>query len=123
MTEKYPERLTEIEDTRTHDDEAAQKGLKSVDTVHNDEALKVLANYHGEEGWTPQEEKKIRRKVDRRLMPILCISYGLQYYDKGTQHFSVLSLVADSFIQQCLVKQHFSGCVQTSTLALAIDIA
>jgi len=55
----------------------------TVDTLHNDEALKVLANYQGEETWTVEEEKKLTRKIDRRLLSILCITYGLQYYDKA----------------------------------------
>jgi hypothetical protein len=50
----------------------------TVDTVHNDEAVKVLINYTGEEIWTEKEEKNLRRKIDRRLLPILCITYGLQ---------------------------------------------
>lgn len=55
----------------------------TVDTLHNDEALKVLANYQGEETWTADEEKKLTRKIDRRLLSVLCITYGLQYYDKA----------------------------------------
>jgi hypothetical protein len=55
----------------------------TVDTLHKDEALKVLANYQGEETWTEEEEKKLTRKIDRRLLSILCITYGLQYYDKA----------------------------------------
>lgn len=69
------------------DNNAAQledlKKTITVDTLHNDEALKVLANYHGDETWTTEEEKKLRRKIDRRLLSILCITYGLQYYDKA----------------------------------------
>ncbi|KAF2727747.1 MFS transporter [Polyplosphaeria fusca] len=59
------------------------KHTKTVDTVHQDEALKVLAQYAGDATWTPEEEKKIIRKIDRRLVSILCITYGLQYYDKA----------------------------------------
>lgn len=55
----------------------------TVDTIHNDEALKVLANYRGDETWTAEEEKKLTRKIDRRLLSVLCITYGLQYYDKA----------------------------------------
>jgi hypothetical protein len=29
---------------------------KTVDTVHNDEALKVFANYTGDENWTEADE-------------------------------------------------------------------
>lgn len=47
-----------------------------VDTVHKDEAMKVLANYVGDEAWDKEEEKRLRRKIDRRLLPILCFTYG-----------------------------------------------
>jgi hypothetical protein len=47
-----------------------------VDTVHKDEAMKVLANYTGDEAWDQEEERQLRRKIDRRLLPILCITYG-----------------------------------------------
>ena len=57
---------------------AELKRTITVDTVHNDEAVKVLANYAGEETWTEKEEKLVRRKIDRRLLPILCATYGLQ---------------------------------------------
>lgn len=57
--------------------------LKAVDTVHQDEAMRVLAAYQGPEEWTEKEEKSLRRKIDLRLMPVLCITYGLQYYDKA----------------------------------------
>ena len=60
------EAVTELEKTVT------------VDTLHNDEAMKVLANYDGEEAWSELEEKKVKRKIDRRLLPILCATYGLQ---------------------------------------------
>lgn len=53
-----------------------------VDTVHNDEAMKVLAAYHGNQVWDGQEEKRVRTKIDKRLLPILVITYGLQYADK-----------------------------------------
>lgn len=55
----------------------------NVDTVHADEAMKILANYTGDENWEEAEENKLRRKIDWRLMPILCITYMLQYYDKA----------------------------------------
>ena len=69
--ERQPENVEELEKTVT------------VDTLHNDEALKVLANYAGDEEWTPEEERKLVRKIDRRLLSILCLTYGLQYYDKA----------------------------------------
>ena len=65
----------------------------TVDTLHNDEALKVLAAYQGDETWTEEEEKKLTRKIDRRLLSILCITYGLQYYDKAMLSQAVRSTV------------------------------
>ena len=53
-----------------------------VDTLHGDEANKILVNYHGDSTWTEAEEKKLVRKIDIRLLTILCLTYGLQYYDK-----------------------------------------
>lgn len=57
--------------------------IKQVDTVHQDEAVKVLATYDGSEEWSSSEETKLRRKIDWKLMPVLCITYGLQYFDKA----------------------------------------
>lgn len=54
-----------------------------IDTLHQDEAMKVLSTYTGDQTWTSKEEKSLRRKIDLRLMPILCATYGIQYYDKA----------------------------------------
>lgn len=48
------------------------------DTLHNDEGMRVLANYDGETTWDEKEEKLLKRKIDYRLLPILCATYGLQ---------------------------------------------
>ncbi|KAF5656338.1 allantoate permease [Fusarium circinatum] len=67
---------------REEADMTPKQGVE-VDTVHQDEAMKVLEAYSGDEVWTEAEEKKLRRKIDWRLMPVLCATYGLQYYDKA----------------------------------------
>lgn len=54
---------------------------KEIDTVHQDEAMKVIATYDGDLHWTEQEEKALVRKIDFRLMPILIATYGLQCND------------------------------------------
>lgn len=69
------------EDAPTTIDEL--KKTATIDTLHNDEAVKVLATYAGEETWTAAEEKRVVRKIDRRLLPLLILTYGLQYYDKA----------------------------------------
>lgn len=55
----------------------------TIDTLHNDEAVKVLATYAGDSEWTAAEEKQVVKKIDRRLLPLLVLTYGLQYYDKA----------------------------------------
>ena len=64
-------------------DNTDPKAEIAVDTRHNDEAMTVLASYNGPQTWDDKEEQKVRRKIDRRLLPILVICYGLQYYDKA----------------------------------------
>ncbi|KIW12833.1 hypothetical protein PV08_08020 [Exophiala spinifera] len=60
-----------------------ENGLRQIDTVHDDEAMKVLATYHGDNTWEPLEERKLRSKIDWKLLPVLCGTYGLLYYDKA----------------------------------------
>lgn len=69
------------------------KASKTIDTVHNDEAMKVLQNYSGDESWSPSEEKQVQRIIDWRLMPCLCATYCLQYYDKAMLGQAVRSLL------------------------------
>lgn len=70
------------EASHTESMEVESAGIKKIDTIHGDEAVKVLAAYEGEQTWTEDEEKKLRTKIDIRLLPILCISYALLYADK-----------------------------------------
>jgi hypothetical protein len=74
--------ISDVKDANAAHLEELKKTI-TVDTLHNDEALKVLAAYQGDETWTEEEEKKLTRKIDQRLLSILCITYGLQYYDKA----------------------------------------
>jgi hypothetical protein len=52
-----------------------------------DEALKVFA-----EGQvivlTPEDERKLLRKIDYTLMPLLFVVYGLNYLDKTTLSYA-----------------------------------
>jgi MFS family permease len=65
--------------------ETAEDSTKTVtiDTLHGDEAAKVINNYSGDPTWTEKEEKRLVRKVDMRLITILTITGALQFYDKG----------------------------------------
>lgn len=79
-----PKHDTQLEQIATNTEDAAdlEKTIQ-VDTLHNDEAVKVLASYDGPQEWTPEEEKKVVRKIDRKLLSLLVLTYGLQYYDKA----------------------------------------
>jgi len=63
-------------------DDLAQRKLELLDTVHGDEAVKVLAFHTDPETWDPSEEKRLVRKIDRKLLTILCLTYGLQVSDE-----------------------------------------
>lgn len=73
----FPERDLEHEHEHVEDAKSAH-----VDTIHGDEAIKSMAGYAGEREWSPAEEKRLVRKIDRKLLPVMALSYGLQYYDK-----------------------------------------
>ena len=64
-------------------DPEALKPTLTADTLHGDEAVRVLDNYNGDRTWTEEDENRVRRKIDWRLLPVLCATYGLQYYDKA----------------------------------------
>lgn len=59
------------------------RNAKTIDTLHSDEAIRVLAQYAGDLDWTPEEERRLVRRLDRKLISLLVTTYGLQYYDKA----------------------------------------
>lgn len=59
------------EASHTESMEVESAGMKRIDTVHGDEAIKVLAAYEGEQTWTKEEEKELRTKIDFKLLPVL----------------------------------------------------
>lgn len=55
--------------------------FKHADSNDADEALQVIQN--GETiVLTPQDEKRLIRKIDRTILPLMCVVYGLNYLDK-----------------------------------------
>lgn len=70
------------------DSSQAATGISSphVDNSDPDEALKLVA---GEAVvLTPEDEKRLLRKIDRNMMPLLCVVYGLNYLDKTTLSYA-----------------------------------
>ncbi|KAI1380887.1 MFS general substrate transporter [Hypoxylon crocopeplum] len=87
---------TDVEKIATDSSKATDIGFRSrkVDADDPDEAFRLVA---GEAVVvTPDDEKKLLRKIDRNLMPLLCIVYGLNYLDKTTLSYaSVMGIRTD----------------------------
>lgn len=72
---------------------------KHADRDDGDEALRILAE--GEvTTMTPEEEKKLLRKIDWHIMPLLCVVYGLNYLDKTAVSYA--SIMGLRVRQSCL---------------------
>lgn len=67
-----------------------------TDTLHlrldlllnpDDEAAKILMDYTAANPhltrWTAAEEDALVRQIDWKIMPVLCVTYALQWYDKA----------------------------------------
>jgi hypothetical protein len=64
-----------------------------------DEAAKLLQDFNDE--ITPEQNGLIRRKIDRRLMPLMCTVYFIQYLDKTTLGASsILGLLEDNHLSR-----------------------
>jgi hypothetical protein len=86
--------IEKIDNTMAED---AQRDIKkaALDTTHTDEAMKILANYDGDETWTEEEEKHLVKRIDRKLLSLLVCTYGLQYYDKAMLSQAVRTILKD----------------------------
>jgi hypothetical protein len=76
----------ELSRTRGHSSEKTLSNVGSVDSFHEDEAAKIIADYvaaGGPEDWSELEERNLTRKIDRRLLPVLAFTYFMMWYDKG----------------------------------------
>ncbi|ESZ89986.1 MFS allantoate transporter [Sclerotinia borealis F-4128] len=72
-----------------HEGELQAAMFKHADPNDGDEALKAFADHEGEViVMTPEMEKKLLRKIDWNLMPMLCVVYGLNYLDKTTLSYA-----------------------------------
>lgn len=53
--------------------EALASRKPNLEAISEDvEAKRVLAGHGEEAGWTPQEEKRLLRKIDYVLLPVVC---------------------------------------------------
>lgn len=78
----------DVEKTASDPSKAAGIGSMNKHIINNDpdEALKLVA---GEAVvLTSEDEKRLLKKIDRNLMPLLCVVYGLNYLDKTTLSYA-----------------------------------
>lgn len=63
--------------------------LTHADSNDGDAALNAIKDLNGETTViTEEDEKRVLRKIDWHLMPMLCIVYGLNYLDKTTLSYA-----------------------------------
>ena len=58
-------------------DEYVHANLKDLDV-----GLSFAAGHYDEEHMTEEESNKLRRKIDKWLLPLLCLVYTVQFIDK-----------------------------------------
>ena len=72
-------------------DKTMSRGAGEVYSIDGEDQMSAIGD-----GMTKAEEKKLLRKIDRWLLPLLMLSYMLQFLDKQTLNFaSVMGLVDD----------------------------
>ncbi|RWA06490.1 hypothetical protein EKO27_g8615 [Xylaria grammica] len=86
-----------VEISREPDGVEVKHMPKHVADNDADEALRLVAAHAGETIiLDAEEQKKLLRKIDRHMMPFLCIVYGLNYLDKTTLSYaSVMGFKTD----------------------------
>ncbi|KAK3942785.1 putative mfs allantoate [Diplogelasinospora grovesii] len=91
-----------VDSNNTEDSPAVgsvQKVLKHANSNDADEALKALQALASDGEpvvFEPGEERRLLRKIDLHLMPLLCLIYGLNYLDKTTLSYaSIMGLKTD----------------------------
>ncbi|KAE9373049.1 MFS allantoate transporter-like protein [Stipitochalara longipes BDJ] len=98
VSSEDPEKVTELSRNTTYGEgETKNARYRHADPNDGDEALKAFAGHEGEIiVLTPEAERKLLRKIDLNLMPMLCVVYGLNYLDKTTLSYaSIMGLQAD----------------------------
>ena len=86
-----------------HEDQIASPSLQAPpsyrpprDLKHADEAAQVLAKVTEKVVLTPEEDKRILRKIDIGVLPVMLVVYFLQVADKTTLSYSsVFGLIED----------------------------
>jgi hypothetical protein len=85
MASSDPEKVAT--DFPTHSPSLGPDEISSAVASHVDDNYELYKNGRDIE-YDPAEEKRVLRKVDYRIIPILFVTYMLQYLDKNSINFS-----------------------------------
>jgi hypothetical protein len=81
-----------------HDDITAVEAAQDPHNQGKEKAAQFLATVdEGERAFTPEEEKAVLKRIDRRLLPLLLGAYFFQQLDKSSlSYVSIFGLVEDA---------------------------
>ena len=69
--------------------ESLENGDDFEEREIRDKAYKILKG-HIDEAITPEESKRVRRKIDWRILPLITLVYGMNYVDKAALSWAVM---------------------------------
>ena len=92
--------LSDLKHADTHIESSTPQGLNeshqlenitTEGTTNDDVALKVFANLHAiADEIDPHAEKRLLRKIDVHVIPLICITYLITYIDKATLSYGII---------------------------------
>ncbi|KAL4961552.1 putative MFS transporter [Aspergillus stella-maris] len=94
MTSKQPPTAEQIESA---DDISPAADTVPPTTPRGEKAAQFLASVGGDRTFTPEEEKRVLRRIDLRVLPLLLGAYFFQQLDKSSlSYVSIFGLVEDA---------------------------
>ncbi|KAL4867658.1 hypothetical protein BDV12DRAFT_209778 [Aspergillus spectabilis] len=94
MAAKQPPSAEQIESA---DDITPETDPQPTTTPRGEKAAQFLAAVGGDHTFTPEEEKKVVRRIDLRVLPLLLGAYFFQQLDKSSlSYVSIFGLVDDA---------------------------
>lgn len=74
-------------DDKAHQTDPYSETISPTDSADLDDSYEAYKSHEGEP-IDPAEAKRVLRKIDMRIVPILFVVYLLQYLDKNSLNFS-----------------------------------
>ncbi|WRT70523.1 uncharacterized protein IL334_007521 [Kwoniella shivajii] len=72
------------------DEDALPSKMVKLDQGHADIYYEALERYPNDSTINPEDEKRLKRKLDRRILPLLGICYFFYYVDKTTLSYAAI---------------------------------